>query len=243
LGLEHEANLIPNDGFRDVLPEGCVLEVEPGHFVILGALLGEGGQSRVYEIANCSTACIKIGRNSYSAKQLRREVIGYPHYRARGILCPKILGADSHGRFIIKEKFPQRLLSGTRVLHDTNRLLPIQFVRALREYTLLFEKDGIAVDCMPDNVIFSEGGCGSYETTTWDAPPTGTWTFAGCFLLEWLPWCVCHRSANGWPPFFLTSEVQQSLRAAWKSAPEYSVWREVFGKFPDLCTEWCPASV
>lgn len=229
---------IPDSGFSQTLIAGTILEVEPARFIVLGPLIGEGRQSRVYGIATCERACIKLGMNSIAAKQLRREVLGYSHYVSRSIRCPAILGADSRGRFILKERYPATLINGVQLLRETNRSLPEHCVLALHKYASRFEDDGITVDGLPGNVIFWEDGCGSYETTTWEAPPRGKWTFVGCFLLEWLPIPMPHDSVDSWPPFHLSRPFVESLRTAWCLDPRYAAWRHVFGEFPDLCSEW-----
>jgi hypothetical protein len=234
----HRILPMTSDGFPDILPPGTIVAIQRDSCVILGPILGEGRQSRVYEIATCDQACIKLGRNRRSAKQFRRELLGYPIYLERQVRCPRILGADSQGHYILKERMPATLIDGPSILKATARVLPISYVRALRRYALSFEAEGITVDGLPSNVIFHGDECASYETTTWDAPPRGEWTFASCFLLEWLPTVMSHRSPNGWPPFRLTTIELLALQHAWYRDKNYAAWREVFGHFPQLCSDW-----
>ena len=225
-------------GFPNEMPPGTLISIRHDLSVILGGVLGEGRQSRVYELATCDQACIKLGKNARSAKQFRRELLGYKSFFYRGVLCPLILGSDSRGLFILKDILPPTLLDGRSILNSTNRILPLRYIQALSRFAALFEQDGIAIDGLPDNIFFNGNNCGSYETTTWKAPPYGNWTFAGCFLLEWLPTVVKHRSVDGWPPFRLTIKEFDDLQDAWCNHDDYSSWRSVFGQFPQLCEEW-----
>jgi hypothetical protein len=224
-------------GYEPVLP-GTPLELEPDTFVVVGEKVGEGRQGIVYAIATCPGACIKLRKTDKAAKQFRREMLGYPRYVELNVPCPAILGANETGLWILKTLWREGVPNGPGVLNMFQRALPAGVVRLLRDYALRFETVGLCVDGLPTNVLFTPHGCGSYETTLWPSPPTGSWTFAGCFLPMWLPDDIPQESADGWPPFRLSADMVNRVRSAWATGPAYAPWRDAFGDFPDLCPEW-----
>ncbi len=221
----------------DPIAEGTTLGLAQDTFVEVGRQIGEGRQGRVYEVATCPGACLKLRKNDRAAKQFRRELLGYPHYARLNVACPEVLGADGEGRWILKSRWPDDLRSGIKLLEEHGRMLPPDCVRLLRGYAHRFEDEGLCVDGLPSNVLFMPHACGSYETTLWPSSPEGSWTFASCFLLMWLPEVIPQVSGDSWPPFRLPRDLIDRLRVSWLTGP-FDPWRESFGDFPDLCPEW-----
>jgi hypothetical protein len=220
----------------DPIPPNTPIELEAGAFVVLGEPIGEGRQGVVYSIATCDRACIKICRNEVASKQFRRELLGIPRFNELGIAFPSVLAADRFGRWIVKERW-RGVQSGNTLLAANERRLPPWAVRSLYEYVEKFEKSGLCAAWMPSNVVFGQRKCATFETAFW---PTDSydWTFRTCFLPVWLPHGIPESCLEGFPPYKWRATGIEDARRAWESDEAYEPWREMFGDFPELSSDW-----
>lgn len=224
-----------------LLPVNTPVELEEGAFVILGEKIGEGRQGIVYSVATCDQACLKVCRNERAAKQFRRERVGAQYFDALGITYPRILAADELGRWIMKERWQQPESGNIQLVTGLPRLSPLA-IHSLHEYVRKFERAGLCADWMPSNVLFRPGGCATYETAVWKVESSG-WSFSTCFLPVWLPHGVAESSLQGFPPYVWSAVSLNAARHAWDFHPEYKLWRDLFGEFPQLCPDWWDSRV
>lgn len=220
----------------DSIPENTSVELEEGAFVILGHVIGAGKQGIVYSVGTCEYACVKLCRNAAASKQFRRELLGLRQFDALGISYPSILGADSRGTWIVKQRWGH-VETGESLLASNHRILPPRAVASLHEYVLVFKRAGLCADWMPSNVVFHPGGCATFETSVWPIRSYG-WTFERCFLPAWLPHGVAESSLEGFPPYTWLAANIKAARRAWMHDPDYRPWRDRFGVFPAPNSDW-----
>lgn len=217
--------------------ERSVVELEQDGHVIIGPVIGEGRQAVVYAIETANEACLKVGKNESSAKQLRREVWGASTFKGLAVKFPTLLGADRFGRWILKTRWFD-VESGESALRSNKRILPQQYVVALANYVRVFEEAELCVDWTPSNVVFYQQKCATFETPIWPRKTHPTWSFRSCFLPLWLPDGFPESSLLGFPPYAIMADRIESLKAAWQKDAKYKIWRDLFGEFPVLAADW-----
>lgn len=212
------------------------VEFEEDAYVILGERIGAGRQGFVYSVATCEHACVKVCRNDRAAKQFRRERLGVRHFDELGVAYPAIIGADSFGQWIVKERW-RGIKTGEGLLAAGERRLSPPVILALHNYVRKFESAGLCADWMPSNVVFGPDECATFETSVWLAESHG-WSFMTCFLPVWLPHGVAEGSLAGFPPYRWPAQDVAKVRQLWATDPRYESWRTLFGDFPTLSPDW-----
>lgn len=213
-------------------PPGAILELDDRTSVTVEAMLGMGKQGAVYSLRGNNHVCLKIGLNALSAKQFRRELIAANEFTRLGVRFPKLLAYDEFGLWILKERWNVAQFCGTELLRLTERRLPENNIRQLKQCAEAFSNVGLCADFTPSNVIFASDGCCFYETTAWSSSSHRGWTFKSCFLPMWLPNGTPEADLVGFPPYAISADYFDSPENDLNSEENLRHWRLAFPRTP-----------
>ena len=221
-----------------VLKSGTRVQLDWNTSVVLGEFLGRGKQGVVFAIDGSQEFCVKIVRNSRSAKQFRREILGARVFENLGISFPDIVAHDRYGQWIIKRRWREVEKCATRLLVNHCHELPLDMIHQLKNCATTIFENGFCADLMPSNVLFRESGIALYETSLWSSFSQPGWTFENCFLPFWIPRGPKEADFQGFPPFTLSKSSHDAMLADWRRAEFDTNWPLAFAAPIELCKEW-----